>query len=202
MQIQDRIKQIKKQIEGTNIKLSVKIRAGWDKSSINFKEVGYIIQDNGADFIVFHARTRSQMFSEKANWQWIRELNEYLDIDVVGNGDIVDYKSFKEKVEISGVNKVMIARAAFNNPLIFTNIKRVLKQQEEIKFDKRKRLEIILKHLEFLEKYNHEIPVIPFFRKHLMWYLKGLDNARDFRDYVTKETSLERLKDNIIEFLS
>lgn len=193
------IEEVKNVVRDRNIKVSVKIRAGWDKNSINYKEVGKIAQEAGADFITFHGRVRSQFYSGEANWDWIADLNNYLEIPVVGNGDIFSVEDYLNVMNNYGISNVMIARGSLNNPCIFKQIKDYIYTGEYKRLEPKERLDIILKHIKYLEKYNPEINVLPFFRKHLMWYIKNIRNAREFREYITKENNLDKLKSKLIQ---
>jgi|MTBAKSStandDraft_2_1061841.scaffolds.fasta_scaffold03867_10 nifR3 family TIM-barrel protein len=107
----------------TEAVFSVKIRAGWDLDSLVFGEAGRIAQEEGADLLFFHARTRSQGFSGQAWWPWIKELKESLSIPVVGNGDIRNWQDAWEKKEFCGCDGVMIGRGAIGRPWLFQEIR-------------------------------------------------------------------------------
>ena len=114
---------IQKIISGMTAKLSVpvtaKIRMGWDSDSINFLEIGRIVQDCGAAMVTLHARTRKQEYSGKADWSAIAALKSALKIPVVGNGDVETIADAERMMQETGCDAVMVGRAMLRNPWIF-----------------------------------------------------------------------------------
>lgn len=102
----------------TKLAVSVKIRLGWDKNSINYIDVAKIAQDNGADYITLHARDKDQLFSGEIDYNAIASLKKALTIPVVGNGNVCDLPSYK-RIKETGCDSVMIGRHAIGNPWIF-----------------------------------------------------------------------------------
>ena len=98
---------------------TVKIRLGWDSSSINYLEIGRLAQDCGASMVTLHARTREQQYSGQADWSAIRALKAELSIPVTGNGDVVTIADAARMMEETGCDAVMVGRAALQNPWIF-----------------------------------------------------------------------------------
>lgn len=124
MQNPQRIGEIVKALKAsTSLPISIKIRLGWDKNSINFLEVGKIAQDQGADYIILHARDKDQLFSGEIDYQAVATLKKNLSIPVVGNGNVKDYPSYRRLCE-TGCDAVMIGRHAIGNPWIFEVLRR------------------------------------------------------------------------------
>jgi nifR3 family TIM-barrel protein len=103
-----------------SVPVAVKIRIGWDERTINVFEVTKIIEDNGADLITIHGRTRNQAFGGLADWDLIREAKSRIRIPVVGNGDVVDALSYDQRS--IGVDGVMIGRGILKDPWIFSRL--------------------------------------------------------------------------------
>ena len=103
--------------------VTVKIRRGWDESSVNAVEIARIAQESGAAAVAVHGRTRQQYYSGKADWEIIRQVKEAVKIPVIGNGDITDASSAKKMMEETGCDGIMVARAAKGNPWIFRELK-------------------------------------------------------------------------------
>jgi len=106
--------------------VTVKIRTGWDDTTIVAKEVGHIVENEGAQAIAIHGRTKAQGYSGEANWAIIAEVAEALTIPVIGNGNIrvaEDVIRIREQTQCAGL---MIGRAALGYPWIFRDIKHTL----------------------------------------------------------------------------
>lgn len=105
------------------VPVSAKFRTGWDEASINFDEVGHLLQESGCVWVTLHGRTRSQKYTGHADWDTIARLVELLDIPVVGNGDVVDADSYRRMVAHTRCHGVMVARGSIGNPWIFREMK-------------------------------------------------------------------------------
>ncbi len=113
-------KVVREVIAGSTVRpVSAKIRSGWDDASVNYAEVGRMLQELGCIWVTLHSRTRAQKFTGEANWDHIAQLVDALDIPVIGNGDVVDGASYADLVEHTGCHAVMIGRGAIGNPWIF-----------------------------------------------------------------------------------
>jgi nifR3 family TIM-barrel protein len=112
-------------IAAATVPVTAKIRTGWDEESVNYQEVGLLLQDLGVSWVTMHGRTRAQKFSGQANWDRIAQLVETLDLPVIGNGDVVDGDTYRRLVEHTRCHAVMIGRGAIGNPWIFAQMKAV-----------------------------------------------------------------------------
>lgn len=99
--------------------VTAKIRTGWDEGSVNYREVGLLLQELGVAWVTMHGRTRAQKFSGQADWDGIADLVQTLQIPVVGNGDVVDGASYRRLVAHTGCHAVMVGRGAIGNPWLF-----------------------------------------------------------------------------------
>jgi len=116
---------VRRVVEASDIPVTAKIRTGWDEDSVNYEEVGLLLQDLGVPWVTVHGRTRSQKFRGEADWDRIARLVEVLDIPVIGNGDVVDGATYRRMVEHTRCHGVMIGRGAIGNPWIFGAMKAV-----------------------------------------------------------------------------
>ena len=107
---------IKAVVGAVNVPVTVKIRSGWDQSSINAVEIAKIAEANGASAITVHARTRAQGYSGKADWNIIKEVVNAVNIPVVGNGDVISCYDAKKMLDETGCSAVMIGRGLLGNP--------------------------------------------------------------------------------------
>src|SRR5215470_12261247 len=99
-----------------SIPLTMKIRTGWDDSSINAVEVARLIEDCGGNMVAIHGRTRMQGYSGRANWDVITAVKRAVSIPVIGCGDIVTAEQAIERLQETDVDAVMIGRGAIANP--------------------------------------------------------------------------------------
>lgn len=132
-------------VKKINKPLTIKIRIGWDENDLTYLEVAKIAEEEGVAAIAVHGRTRSQMYSGKANWNAIKEIKESVNIPVIGNGDINTPEDAKKMLDETGVDAVMIARAARKKPWIFKQINQYL---ETGKYDPDPSIDEVIKMLE------------------------------------------------------
>lgn len=167
--------------------VTVKIRSGWDFNSINAVEVAKIIEKAGADAITVHARTRSQGYSGKADWDIIKQVKSAVKIPVIGNGDVTSGKLAKQMLEETGCDAVMIGRGALGNPWIFREVNHYLLTGKELprpSFDEI--LETIKIHLKSLIDLKGTKLAILEMRGLGTYYLSGLPNSSAARQKLTK----------------
>jgi len=169
-------------VKSTSLPVSIKFRKGWDENSVNAVEFAKMCEDNGASFITLHGRTRSQLYSGKADWDIIAEVKQSVNIPVIGNGDITDIYSAKEMVEHTSVDGVMIGRAAQGRPWLINQIHEYINHNKIIETPSIiERQKLLLKHIEYMcDLYGKDV-TLKLTRKHVSWYIKNLRNATDFR---------------------
>ena len=180
-----------------DVPVSVKIRAGWDKNSINAVECAKAAQEGGASLITVHARTREQMYTDFYDWGVIADVKKNVSVPVIGNGSIncaADVVKIKEK---TGCDGVMIGRACQGNPFIFREIKETLeglpitpKTNEEI-------AKVAALHLEMICKEKGEMIGILEMRKHLGWYSHGMRGSPTFRNKCNLATDFSQMMELI-----
>lgn len=190
---------VKAVVAATSLPVTVKIRSGWDENSINAVEVAKYCEDNGASAITVHGRTKKQLYSGKADWSVIKSVNECVNVPVIGNGDIVDGDSAKRLMIETGCDTIMIGRAALGDPWIFSRIKSYFNNKNFIEPSWDEKKKTILEHLDILRSEKGDRISALEARKHISWYLKGIDNACSIRNEVNRAETIEKMI-QIIDF--
>ncbi len=188
-------------VKSVPIPVTVKIRSGWDSSSINAVEIAKKIEEAGAKAIAVHGRTRAQGYSGKADWSIIKKVKEAVSIPVIGNGDIRSCYDAKRMIEETGCDAVMIGRGALGNPWLIKECVDYLEsgiEPQEVTVDEK--IEMILKHLSYLLEIKPEKVAILELRSHAAWYLKGIPHTAQVRQKLMQATTKEDVKTILNEF--
>ena len=168
---------------GKDIPVTVKIRSGWDSSSLTWKEAAEASLKAGADAITLHPRTRAQGYEGKADWSLLAELVKLVGgkIPVFASGDIFSPESVRACFEQTGVDGVMFARGAMGNPFIFEETKRFLLTGEKYSTPPEVRISAGMEELDILIKLKGEVTACREMRKRFCAYSKGLEKASQMR---------------------
>ena len=183
--------------------VSVKIRAGWDDSSINAVEVARIIEAEGAAWITVHPRTRKQGFGGRARWEIIRAVQESVRIPVIGNGDILRPADALAMFRDTGCDSVMIGRGSFGYPWIFQQVKELRAGREPRRPSARERVALALENLRMeIDEATLPAPlVVTRMRKHLAWYITGLPGSKELRPEMFKATTYDEVAETLEKFV-
>lgn len=174
--------------------VTVKIRSGWDKNSINAVEVAKICEEAGACAITVHPRTRAQGYEGKADWNIIKEVKENVNIPVIGNGDIKSVDDAIRMINETGCDAVMIGRGSLGNPYIFKEITYYLETGKRLdKQTSKEKLEMCLKHFNYLLEIKNEKVAVLEMRTHAAWYIKGMKNSSEIKNKIFKCQKKEEL---------
>ena len=183
-----------------DIPVTVKIRAGFDKDHLNAVEVAKIAEQNGAQAVTVHGRTKEQFYAPPVDYDIIREVKKALSIPVIGNGDIVGAKSAQFVMEYTGCDYLMVGRGALGNPWVFREINEY--------FDKGiiidpptldEKCDILLRHIKSAVEYKGEYVGMREARKHTAYYLKDFKNAAKLRNLAFSMETLSDLEELIGE---
>lgn len=189
-------------VKSVSVPVTVKIRSGWDSSSINAVEIAKIVEKAGASAICLHPRTRSQGYTGKADWALIKEVKKAVCIPVIGSGDVTSALLAKEMLLKTNCDAVMIGRAALGNPWIFKECveyleKGILPKSVSLK----EKIEMIKKHALLLMEVKPEKVVFLEMRAHATWYLKKVPKSSVIKEQINKVKTKEELFTLLEKFL-
>lgn len=189
--------------KGTHLPLTVKMRAGWQPQRINVLEVAKIAENSGVDAVIVHPRTADQAFSGMADWSLIESVKAQLKIPVIGNGDIKKGEDAVRMMRTTGCDAVMVGRGCLGNPWIFEQIDARLQGLVDPPPPSLVQREQILRHHLTLELASAgETAGLKIFRKHLLWYTKGLKGGSQFRQMISAVEDKNLLLDKVHAFFA
>lgn len=190
---------VKAVVDAVNIPVTVKMRTGWDSDCLNAPELAKRCEAAGACMITVHGRTRKQMYAPPVDYDTIAKVKKAVKIPVVANGDIVDGKSAKKVLEITGCDYLMVGRAAQGNPFVFEQINAYLDGKTYLPPSLEEKFKVLLEQVELMKKYKPERVAILESRKHTAWYMTGLKGAANIRRMCGEISSMTDIQ-RIIEF--
>lgn len=182
-------------VDAVDKPVSVKMRIGWDDQNILAVENAQAVERAGASAVAVHGRTRVQMYEGKANWDIIRDVKQNVSIPVLGNGDVETPQDAKRMLETTGVDAVMIGRAALGNPwMIYQTVKFLETGELQDEPSVREKIDVCLLHLERLIQLKGEKIAVREMRKHASWYLKGIRGNGKVRNAINQTETQAELK--------
>lgn len=179
---------VTKLVANTKKPITVKIRAGIDEKNINAVEVAQILENAGASAIAIHGRTQKQGYRGVSDWDVIKQVKDAVSIPIIGNGDVFTPEDFKKRLDQSGVDAIMIARGAMNNPYIFKQIEDYLKTGKYQEPDRKK---MFLEYLELAKKHDIDYNTI---KRHALSFTKGMQGGAKVRAEIGKCQDSESLE--------
>ena len=179
-------------VKAVNVPVTVKCRLGWDKGNINVLDFTKRMEDNGASMITVHGRTRAQLYSGTADWDYIRKVKEQLSVPVIANGDIVDAQSALRCQKWTGADGLMIGRATFGDPWIFQQVKAAMAGEKIPERPALKdRIAVAVRQFQLSETDHGEHIACLEARKHFAWYLRGVRNASYYKNQISSMNTME-----------
>ena len=186
--------------KAVQVPFTVKIRGGWDNSTLNAVEVAQMLEDEGVDALTVHPRTRSQQFGGRAPWQIIADVVQAVRIPVTGNGDVTSMAEAREMLATTGCANVMIGRGAVGSPWVFDERYDGMSRPEQLRYRERvirRHMALVREHYEGgdatgrkeLRQRQHDGRTQV--RKHLAWYTEGFAHSAETRLRVFRSETIE-----------
>lgn len=183
--------------------VTVKMRIGWDEQHIYAVQNAKAVENAGGKAVTVHGRTRAQLYSGKANWDIIREVKQSVSIPVIGNGDVFSPEDAKRMLDETGVDGVMIGRAALGNPwMLYRTVKYLEEGVLLPEPEPREKIRIALVHMDRLCALKGEAIAVKEMRKHLAWYLKGLPGAAKVKGVIMELTRRDEVVQVLEQFVA
>ena len=180
--------------DAVSVPVTVKMRLGWDRGCINAVELARAAAENGADAIAVHGRTKTMLYSGRADWDRIADVCRAISIPVVANGDIDSPEAALRCRAHSGAQLFMVGRAAFGDPWLLGQIAAALNGEE---LPERPalpvRMDLALHQIELAAEDKGEHIACLEARKHLSWYLRGVAHSSFYKDQISRLTTLEEI---------
>lgn len=169
--------------------VTVKMRIGWDSEHIYVIDNAKAVEQAGAQAVTVHGRTREQLYTGTADWNYIRQVKENVSIPVIGNGDVGSPEDAKRMLDETGCDGVMIGRGALGNPwMLYRTIEYLKSGQLLPEPGLNEKIKIAILHMDRLADLKGEKVAVKEMRKHLAWYLKGFQGAARIKDAIMEET--------------
>ena len=183
LQFPDLVEKILKEVvNAVDVPVTLKIRTGWDKANRNCVQIGKIAEQSGIQALTIHGRTKECLFEGEAEYDNIRAVKQSISIPVIANGDIDSASKAKKVLEYTGADAIMIGRAALGNPWLFQAVEALVEHDTIIQTPSlREKCGHILRHIQELHQFYGEQKGYRIARKHVAWYLQGIQPDSVFR---------------------
>ena len=179
-------------VDAMDVPVTVKTRIGWDRGSIQVVEMAKILQDNGASAIAVHGRTKSMLYSGKADWDTIHAVKASVSIPVIANGDIFGAEEAVSCMKRTGADAVMIGRSAFGNPWVFAQVKAALCGEPVPALPPlEQRVDMAVHQFELARDDKGEHIACLEARKHFAWYLRGVAHSNYYKEKISYINTME-----------
>lgn len=166
--------------------LTIKIRTGWDETSRNARDIIRIAASEGISSVTIHGRTRAQQYRGLADWGYMENLALSTPLPLVGNGDLSTPMAINNRLKVTNLSALMLARGPLRNPFLF--LESLCPTNPPALFDSSDYLEVI--HT-FNELHNGDSPLS--LKKHIVWFSSCLEGSALFRRHIFKAKTLREI---------
>ena len=179
-------------VGAVKVPVTVKMRRGWDKGSVNAVELAKMLEQVGVSAIAVHGRTRTQMYAGQADWTTIRQVKQAVSIPVIANGDITGGEAAVRCLKRTGADGLMIGRSVFGDPWIFQEVNAALAGKVYAGRPCLKdRVAVAVRQFQLAEEDHGEHIACLEARKHFAWYLKGVPHSGYYKNQISSLTTME-----------
>ena len=179
-------------VDAVDVPVTVKTRIGWDRGSIHVVDFAKRLQDCGASAVAVHGRTKSMLYSGKADWDTIREVKQAVSIPVIANGDIFGAPEAVACLKRTGADMVMVGRSSFGNPYVFAQIRAALNGDPVPELPPLcDRVNLAVRQIRLMEEDKGTHIACLEARKHFAWYLRGVSHSSYYKEQISAISTME-----------
>jgi tRNA-dihydrouridine synthase B len=180
------------------VPFTVKMRSGWDPEHKNAPELAWMCQEEGAEMVVVHWRTRADLYGGERELHTLASVKDRLTIPVVANGDIVDVPSALDTFAQTGCDGVMIGRGAIRDPWVFRRIERALAGRPPLVVDAAEKERVLLGYYRALrDVFGHDKPTLGRMKKIAKYFTEGLDDGRVLRQRIFHAQTVDEAMEEV-----